>query len=195
MHAETDNRKKEAAAATAAVVVVRPRMYLSHPGIVASTLFPLPALLFWLYRLVLVLCRWAGSPWHNVDGYRGAKAAAWLALQDQAHLDGARAERVKWGSSTDSHLRVDVKQTEVEGWGWDGTPVDAHALSAGDAAVGALRRAVGRKTGIEDATAEHIARFEEQGAACWRQLELLRTRWEKLIDDEEEEKQQQRGVQ
>ncbi|KZZ96695.1 3-ketosteroid reductase [Moelleriella libera RCEF 2490] len=114
VHAETDNRKKEAAA----VVVVRPRMYLSHPGIVASTLFPLPAFLFWLYRLVLVL-------------------------------------------------------------------------------------AVGRRMGIEDATAEHIARFEEQGAACWRQLELLRTRWEKLIDDDEgdddddddEEEKQQRGVQ
>ncbi|KAK2590382.1 3-keto-steroid reductase [Conoideocrella luteorostrata] len=164
--------------------VVKPKLYLTHPGIVASALFPLPWFLFWLYELTLAICRWAGSPWHTGDGYSGAKAATWIALQDQEALDNSNAERVKWGSIRDASLRVDVKKTEVEGWGWDGTPETADTIAA-DTAVGLFRKSIGRRTGVQDATAEDIAEFEEVGAQCWQQLEQLRAQWEEIIEQED----------
>ncbi|QUC21396.1 uncharacterized protein UV8b_05639 [Ustilaginoidea virens] len=160
---------------------VPPNMYLTHPGVVASTLFPLPWFLFGLYRLALEVCRWLGSPWHNVTGYRGAKAAAWVALQPQEALDHLAAQRVKWGSSTDARLRVHVKKTEVEGWGWDGSPETAQALQA-DCAVGVLRKAVGRKLGAAFTTADDLVEFEALGARCWNQLEELRAQWDEILD-------------
>ncbi|KAG6136771.1 hypothetical protein E4U28_004876 [Claviceps purpurea] len=165
----------------AAKQVVKPKLYLTHPGVVASTLFPLPWFLFWAYELVLVVCRWLGSPWHNPDGYHGAKAAAWMVLQDQETLDNERGDRIKWGSSTDARLRVDVKKTEVEDWGWDGTPETADTIAT-DTAVGVLRKSIGRKIGIRNADAESIADFEEVGAQCWQQLEELRAQWEDIIN-------------
>ena len=172
--------------AAAAKQVVRPKLYLTHPGVVASTLFPLPSFLFWLYQLTLVICRWLGSPWHNVIGYHGAKAAAWIVLQDQEALDEMKADRIKWGSSTDASLRLDVKKTEVEGWGWEGKPETAETI-ASDSSMGVLHKSVGRKIGIKDATAEDIAEFEEVGAACWQQLEALRAQWESIIAQEEDD--------
>ncbi|PHH91240.1 hypothetical protein CDD83_1199 [Cordyceps sp. RAO-2017] len=170
----------------AATAVVRPRVYLTHPGIVASTLFPVPWFLFWAYELALALSRWLGSPWHTVDGHSGAKAAVWVTLQPQEALDEMGAERVKWGSSADRHLRVDVKMTEVEGWGWQGRVEEADGLGSGDAAVGVLRKSRGRKHGAVDVTDEDIVRFEELGASCWRQMEALRATWEELLDEEED---------
>ncbi|KAG5922739.1 hypothetical protein E4U42_005362 [Claviceps africana] len=164
----------------AARQVVPPKLYLTHPGVVASTLFPLPWFLFWAYELVLVVCRWLGSPWHNPDGYHGAKAAAWVVLEDEHALDDARADRIKWGSSTDARLRVAVKKTEVEDWGWDGTPETPDSIAA-DTAVGVLRKSIGRKLGIRDADPETIAHFERVGARCWQQLEQLRAQWERII--------------
>ncbi|KAK8919608.1 hypothetical protein H634G_03147 [Metarhizium anisopliae BRIP 53293] len=160
--------------------LARPKIYLTHPGVVASTLFPLPWFLFWLYEISLVVCRWVGSPWHNVTGYNGAKAASWVALQTQEALDDSDAERVKWGSSTDVRLNVDVKKTEVEGWGWEGKPETPDTIAA-DSSVGVLHKSVGRKTGTRDATAEDIAEFEEVGARCWQQLEELRAQWEDIL--------------
>ncbi|POR33847.1 Vigilin 1 [Tolypocladium paradoxum] len=165
---------------------VPPKVYLTHPGIVASTLFPVPWFLFWAYELVLVVSRWLGSPWHTVDGYTGAKAAVWVALQDQPALDAAGADRIKWGSSSDRNLTVDVKKTEVEGWGWEGRPEDAAALAA-DTAVGVLHKSRGRKHGVVDVTAEDIVRFEELGARCWKEMEELRAEWEDVLEDEEED--------
>nr|AFU35567.1 3-ketosteroid reductase [Epichloe bromicola] len=167
----------------AAKQVVKPKLYLTHPGVVASTLFPLPWFLFWAYKLALVICRWLGSPWHNVDGYRGAKAAVWVVLQDQEALDDVGGDRIKWGSSTDASLQVDVKKTEVEDWGWDGNPETADTIAA-DTAVGVLRKSVGRKIGTCDATAESIADFEEVGAQCWQQLEQLRAQWDDIIEED-----------
>lgn len=164
-----------------------PRVYLTHPGIVASTLFPVPWFLFWAYELALVLSRWLGSPWHNVDGYRGAKAAVWLALEPQEALDHARAHRVKWGSSTDRRRRSHVKKTEVEGWGWEGRVQAVGAHDDDDAAepFAVLRRASGRKHGAVDTTADDIVRFEELGAVCWREMEEMRSTWEAILDTQE----------
>lgn len=161
---------------------LRPRVYLSHPGVVASSLFPVPWFLFWAYRLMLVISRYIGSPWHVVYGYPGAKSAAWLALEPQAALDALQAERFKWGSSTNRRLDVRVKKTEVEGWGWEGKPEASGSLTDPDGVDGVFRKAVGRKKGVVDATTEHIAEFERLGARCWKQLEDMRLEWERLLN-------------
>lgn len=169
-----------------------PRVYLSHPGIVASTLFPVPWFLFWAYELALAFSRWLGSPWHTVDGYSGAKAAVWLALEPQDALDDARAHRVKWGSSSDRHRRAHVKKTEVEGWGWEGRVqvVGAHDDDDDISPHQVLRKSTGRKHGVVDVTAEDIVRFEELGAACWRDMEELRATWEDILDRQESDRQE-----
>ncbi|KAM0426779.1 hypothetical protein ACHAPT_008095 [Fusarium lateritium] len=155
---------------------VRPRMYLTHPGIVASTLFPVPWFLMWAYELALVISRWLGSPWHTVDSYSGAKSPAWIALQEQSTLDELDAEKIKWGSSSNRHLQVEVKKTEVEGWGWEGKVEDAEALQQ-DTALGVFKKTIGRKRGAIDVTKEGIIEFEEQGVETWKKMEELRGTW------------------
>ncbi|KAF4447365.1 hypothetical protein F53441_9085 [Fusarium austroafricanum] len=159
---------------------IRPRMYLTHPGIVASTLFPVPWFLMWAYELALLISRWIGSPWHNTDSYTGAKSPVWIALQEQSALDELNAERIKWGSSSNRHMQVEVKKSEVEGWGWEGKVEDAASLEA-DTAVGVFRKTVGRKRGAKDVTKEDIARFEELGAECWKRIENMRYEWENIL--------------
>ncbi|KAK0708235.1 hypothetical protein B0H67DRAFT_648324 [Lasiosphaeris hirsuta] len=154
---------------------IPPKIYLTHPGVVQTTLFPVNAFLFFWYRVALYLIRWLGSPWHVVTTYAGACAPVWLALQQQGALDAAQAERVKWGSANDRAGNCRVKKTEVEGWGWEGR------VEGPDSAKGVLRRGVGRKSGAPDLTPERLVEFEALGAEVWRELERLRIEWEDRI--------------
>ncbi|KAK3333780.1 hypothetical protein B0T19DRAFT_136733 [Cercophora scortea] len=147
-----------------------PKIYLVHPGVVQTTLFPLNAFMFFWYRIVLYVARWLGSPWHPITSYNGACAPVWLALQEQGALDSVAADRVKWGSSTDRAGNCRVMKTEVEGWGWDGTMTVA-------------KRPVGRKSGAVDLTKERREEFEEVGAKCWREMERLREEWEARTEE------------
>ncbi|KAI5467757.1 hypothetical protein BGZ63DRAFT_372057 [Mariannaea sp. PMI_226] len=156
---------------------IAPKMYLTHPGVVASTLFPLPWFLMWAYSLALVIARWLGSPWHGCTGYIGAKSAAWVALQEQSELDNLDAEHIKWGSSCNHKLEVGVKKTEVPGWGWEGRVEDAKA----DTTLGFLAKSVGRKSSSLDTTEEDLVEFEALGAQCWKKMEELRREWEKIL--------------
>ncbi|EQL03110.1 3-ketosteroid reductase [Ophiocordyceps sinensis CO18] len=119
-------------------------------------------------------------------------AAVWLALEPQDALDDARAHRVKWGSSSDRHRRAHVKKTEVEGWGWEGRVqvVGAHDDDDDISPHQVLRKSTGRKHGVVDVTAEDIVRFEELGAACWRDMEELRATWEDILDRQESDRQE-----
>lgn len=155
-------------------------MYVSHPGIVASTLFPFPWFLFWAYQLVILIARWLGSPWHTVDTYSGAKSVAWIVLQEQSALDALRADRVKWGSGTDRSGRNLVKETEVEGWGWQGKLEDVSADV--DGVTGVLRKRIGRNRDATDLTEEDLVRFEELGAECWDEMEDLRQEWAEILE-------------
>ncbi|KAJ9151039.1 3-keto steroid reductase-like protein, partial [Coniochaeta hoffmannii] len=78
-----------------------PKIYLAHPGVVVSTIFPLNAFLFFWYRLAMYLARVAGSPWHTVTAYKGACAMVWLALAGEEELAAKGGQNVKWGSSCD----------------------------------------------------------------------------------------------
>jgi 3-keto steroid reductase len=142
---------------------------------VQTTLFPLNAFMFFMYNIVLYVARWLGSPWHPITAYNGACAPVWLALQEQAWLDGARAERVKWGTSTDRSGECRVKKTEVDGWGWEGRVEEVRALKS-------EHKLTGRRPGAVDVTAEKLVEFEELGAECWKRMEELRERWEERAD-------------
>ncbi|KAI1337051.1 hypothetical protein F5Y15DRAFT_169575 [Xylariaceae sp. FL0016] len=157
--------------------IVKPRFYLSHPGIVCTPLFPLNALLFFCYWVVMYVSRWLGSPWHPVEPYGGAAAPAWLALESQPALDALRADRAKWGSSTDRSGHPAPKRTEVEGWGWEGEIEDARA----DDAPGVLSKAKGRKWDAVALTKEARESFEDDGRRCWEELERLRGAWEAAL--------------
>ncbi len=153
-------------------------MYVSHPGIVASTLFPVPDFLFWLYAFALTLCRWAGSPWHTETGYRGAYAPVWLTMQEQPTLDELDAERIKWGSAYDRAGNSFVKPTEVEDWGWTGAVEDP----ADDMMSGSLNKSCGRRIGAQTVTKEQLLQFEELGAECWQEMERIRRQWEDILE-------------
>lgn len=153
-----------------------PKVYLSHPGVVVTSLFPLNAFLFFWYRLAMYLARFLGSPWHTVSTYLGAHAMVWLALAQQEELDSLNAERVKWGSSTDRSGKVGQKMTEVEGWGWEGKVEDRKALEQ-DLGAWISRKLSGRKSDAVDLTEERLVEFEMLGRSCWREMERLREEW------------------
>ncbi|KAL2132921.1 hypothetical protein VTI74DRAFT_3142 [Chaetomium olivicolor] len=152
-----------------------PKIYLVHPGVVQTTLFPLNAFMFFWYNVVLYIARWLGSPWHPITAYNGACAPVWLALQEQGWLDGAHAERVKWGTSTDFWGECRVKKTEVDGWGWEGKVEEMIALKQ-------EQKLSGRKPGAVDVTEERLVEFKELGASCWKRMEELREEWEGRAD-------------
>ncbi|RYP35014.1 hypothetical protein DL766_002728 [Monosporascus sp. MC13-8B] len=171
-----------------ATQTVRPRFYVSHPGIVCTPLFPLNWFLFFWYHIVMYVARWLGSPWHTVEPYEGACAPAWLALADQGELDALNASRSKWGSACSRSGRVVApKKTEGEGGGGEGQvggPEEAVAdpRVARDPGLNALlSNAKGRKWDAVALTEEKAARFEEDGRRCWAELERLRREWEAAL--------------
>uniref|UniRef100_L2FRX5 3-ketosteroid reductase n=1 Tax=Colletotrichum fructicola (strain Nara gc5) TaxID=1213859 RepID=L2FRX5_COLFN len=168
---------------TAQRLPVRPSFYLTHPGVVASNLFPVPFpfILFYAYKFALYLARWLGSPWHPVTWYGGAVAPVWLALQDDETLQELDAKKIKWGSAASVTGRAEVKKTEVEGWGWEGAVEDRESL-ARDPATGVLRKVVGRHPQARDLTPDQIVDFEELGCKVWAEMERLRRQWEEFLE-------------
>ncbi|KAF3761325.1 hypothetical protein M406DRAFT_342145 [Cryphonectria parasitica EP155] len=159
-----------------------PKIYLAHPGIVATTMFPLHFTLMWAYILGTSISRWLGSPWHPVVPYKAAVATVWLALSSQAELDAQGAGSSKWGSCTDFWGNTMVKRTEVDGWGWTGNVESPEHMEKEDAgAIRVLRKSVGRSARAIMVTEESRAEFEEIGAKCWAKMESLREEWEGKI--------------
>lgn len=157
-----------------------PKLYVAHPGIVATTLFPLHWMMMAGYQLGLLIARWLGSPWHAVWPYEAAVAMVWLALSTQETLDRENATRVKWGSATDIKGNALVKKTEVDGWGWEGK---VETLEDAEGVTGVLRKKIGRRLNQALATEETLARFEETGKECWKEMERLRLEWEARLSD------------
>lgn len=152
-----------------------PKVYVCHPGIVVTTILPLPFILQYLWTFAAYVARWIGSPWHTNTSYNAAAAMVWLALAAQGALDSCGAESVKWGSACDFRGNTMVKKTDVDGWGWTGK---VEGLDDDDGATGALRKIKGRKRGAQVVTEESRVEFEETGAVCWREMERLRAEWE-----------------
>lgn len=153
-----------------------PKVYVCHPGIVVTTILPLPFLLQYLWTFAAYVARWIGSAWHTNTSYNAATAMVWLALAAQGALDSSRAESAKWGSACDFRGNTMVKKTEVDGWGWTGKVEGLK--DDDDGAMGLLRKIKGRKSGAKVVTEESRAEFEETGAVCWQEMERLRAEWE-----------------
>lgn len=152
-----------------------PKLYVAHPGIVATTLFPLHWMMMAGYQFGLLIARWLGSPWHATFPYAAAVSTVWLALATQETLDRENATRIKWGSATDFKGNALVKKTEVDGWGWEGK---VETLEDDDGVTGVLRKKIGRRLKQTLASEETLAQFEELGKECWKEMERLRMEWE-----------------
>jgi len=152
----------------------RPKMYVSHPGICATSIFPLPFILNILFIAALYITRWLGSMWHTCTAYSGACAPVWLALSPQSTLDQLEESEGpgKWGSAIDQMGNERVERTEVEGWGYGGVVGDVNLKKA---------RRKGRMRGVEEVTKETRDDFVALGRDCWRELERLRVEWEKRL--------------
>ncbi|KAF2009214.1 3-ketosteroid reductase-like protein [Aaosphaeria arxii CBS 175.79] len=151
----------------------KPRIYVTHPGICGTSIFPLNFLLEYCMLAVFYVARWAGSPWHNIDPIKGAVSMVWLALASQSTLDNMEAQEgiAKWGSATDMWGSERVERTEVDGWGWGGTIDERN------------KKRKGRSPYAKDLTEEDRKAFEEEGREAWVQTERLRREWEKRLED------------
>jgi 3-keto steroid reductase len=143
-----------------------PRIYVSHPGVCATTIFALPLILEYAMFFAFYVARWLGSQWHPITVEKGAVATVWLALAKQSTLDTMEEKEGvgKWGSATDFWGQERVERTEVAGWGWGGK-------------LGEYKRK-GRDPYAKDLTQESREQFEETGRKCWEKLEALRCEWE-----------------
>jgi 3-keto steroid reductase len=160
-----------------------PITYLCHPGICGTSIISLPYVAWFFMLTWFYLARSLGSPWHPISTYRGAISAVWLAMSPQSELDSAEAPyrehgggRSKWGSAATFFGDEYVANTEIERWGFGG--VAGSPILDRDAT---LRR----KRGMKVATPADRLHFEDLGRPCWQQMEELRIRWEKLLDEEE----------
>ncbi|KAI9889657.1 MAG: 3-keto-steroid reductase [Vezdaea aestivalis] len=152
-----------------------PTLYLTHPGCVLTEIAGItnPILLagWWI---AFMICRFLGSPWHNISPYIGAAAAVWVAISSGTTLETMETKRGKgkWGSATDRLGDERVVKTEVDGWGFGGR-VGPESKSRG----------LPRRRGTVDLTAEDREAFEELGVRAWREMEELRVMWEDLIGE------------
>ncbi|QSZ30778.1 hypothetical protein DSL72_000336 [Monilinia vaccinii-corymbosi] len=152
--------------------LIRPKMYVVHPGIFVSEIMPLNFVLVFFYRMIFYLVRWMGSQWHTIKAYTAAVAPVWVALSPDEILDTMDAPASKWGSATDSRGKGRVIRTEVTGWGWEGkTP---KTIDTGE-------RRKGRKRDAVPLTREAREDFEVLGVKCWTEMEKLRKEWEGLL--------------
>lgn len=152
-----------------------PKIYVSHPGICATSIVTLSLIPFYLRIITFYIARWLGSPWHTVSAYKGACAPVWLALADQDELEDMeqREGKGKWGSVCDRMGHERVMRTVVEGWGLGGR--------MGEEDVG---NRLGTRKGFREVTQEDREDFEELGRQCWREMEGLRVAWEGRLRQE-----------
>lgn len=150
----------------------RPKMIVTHPGVVGTSIAGLPWILELLMFAAFYIARWLGSPWHLVSAYKGAVSAIFAVVAHDSQLPDheQREGKGKWGSATGVFGDERVARTEVEGWGFCGRP--------GVVPQGSVTGPVGRYRGRRETNKESRAGFEDQGRECWREMEKLRLEWE-----------------
>ncbi|PSN61037.1 3-keto-steroid reductase [Corynespora cassiicola Philippines] len=157
--------------AAPADTTTKPRMYVSHPGICGTSIFPLNIILEYLMFVAFYVARFLGSQWHPITVEKGAVSMVWLALAKQSTLDRMEEDEGvgKWGSATDWWGQERVERTEMDGWGWGGK-------------IGERPRK-GRNPHAKDLSEADRKTFEDQGQQCWKGAEALRLEWEKRLAD------------
>ncbi|KAK5174046.1 3-keto-steroid reductase [Saxophila tyrrhenica] len=150
----------------------RPRMYVTHPGVITTSIADISWILTLGMIAITYLARWLGSPWHCVSAYKGAVSATYavLAPPDQLPELEEREGKGKWGSACDVFGHERVARTEIEGWGYGG---ELGARPSGSVPYS--------RTGHKEATRESREEFEETGRKVWREMEEMRVEWEKRL--------------
>jgi 3-keto steroid reductase len=149
-----------------------PKMYVTHPGILATSI----ASVFWLIEPFMIaffyLARWLGSPWHTVTAYKAAVSPCFCVLAPAAQLEDleARDGKGKWGSAINAAGDERVARTETEGWGWSG--------KVGETPSGSVTGSLGRWRNMKVTGKEERENFEADGLEAWKQMEALRVEWE-----------------
>ncbi|CZS99148.1 hypothetical protein WAI453_008349 [Rhynchosporium graminicola] len=165
---------KESTEAKGEETSLRPEIYLTHPGIFASDILPLPGFLVVIYTWVFYFVRWLGSPWHPITPYKASVSAVWVALTDADELnaeEGNGLKKAKWGSATNSSGEERVMKTEVPGWGWNGEVEDTVEI----------QKRIGRKKDAVALTKEKREEFEAICAQTWAKIEGMREEWEDIL--------------
>lgn len=155
--------------------LAKPKMYVTHPGVVHTSISGLHPLLGYFIMAVFHLSCILGSPWHLVTPYKGAVSMVHtvLAPVDQLEDVEAREGKGKWGSATSVFGDERVARTEVEGWGFCGRP--------GVVPSGSISGKTGRYRGSKETTREMREQFEEEGRQVWLEMELLRKEWQERL--------------
>ncbi len=94
-----------------------PRSFLSHPGVVASSMFEdyLGTFLVLCFKLALYFARWMLSPHHLISGYKAGIAAVHLATAPASQLDTT----VRYAARCDFWGQEYVYRSRVDGWAED----------------------------------------------------------------------------
>lgn len=152
-----------------------PDILVAHPGIVATSIVPLPPVLMGLWVATAYVMRWAGSPWHTNTAYSGAASATWLALAAREDIWNKQGTgMVKWGSAVDRSGNARIEKTDVKGWGLDGSGRPMKGSWWGGR--------WGRSIEATDASKGDVEVFIEQGAKVWKEMEELKLAWEARIE-------------
>ncbi|KAK4545863.1 hypothetical protein LTR36_002427 [Oleoguttula mirabilis] len=161
--------------------VPRPKMYLTHPGIMGTSIAGIHWFLNIFTIAALYLARWLGSPWHPVSPYKGSISAVFAALAPASQLSDLeiREGKGKWGSATGVYGDERVARTDVEGWGFCG--------EVGKVPAGSVSGTAGRYRGYRATTRDMREQFEEDGRTVWREMEELRGEWEARLGAVESE--------
>ncbi|PPJ61362.1 hypothetical protein CBER1_09454 [Cercospora berteroae] len=149
----------------------QPRMLVTHPGVVATSISGLHWFLSIFMTLAFYLARILGSPWHAIDPYKGAVSMVFAVLSPQIIELEEREGKGKWGSAANNRGDERVARTEVEGWGYCGKP---GVVPPGSATTGLYAK---RK----ETTKESREEFEEIGRQVWREMEAMRVDWERRL--------------
>ncbi|PIA94134.1 3-keto-steroid reductase [Cercospora beticola] len=149
----------------------QPRMLVTHPGVVATSISGLHWFLSIFMTLAFYLARILGSPWHAIGPYKGAVSMVFAVLSPQIIELEEREGKGKWGSAANNRGEERVARTEVEGWGYCGKP---GVVPPGSATTGlyAKRR---------ETTKESREEFEEIGRQVWKEMEAMRVDWERRL--------------
>jgi 3-keto steroid reductase len=169
-------------------VDARPKMFVTHPGVVGTSIADLNPVMAFFMVLVFYIARWLGSPWHGITPYKGAVAVVKLLLSptpssssggDGGQDDIIRSESIsgkgKWGSAVNAWGQEYVGRTEVEGWGFGG--------KIGETPPGSVTGSLGRFRGWKELTEEGRVEFEEQGRQAWKEMEAMRVDWERRLGE------------
>lgn len=187
----------------------RPKMFVTHPGICGTSISDIPSFLTVFVTLAFYLARLLGSPWHNIQPYKGASSTVACVLsppttKTQGTDDGLmnspipsiasapasiveserRVGKGKWGSSCGWDGKEAVVRTEAEGWGFGGKAgVGVEEIGGGGEEEipppGSMLTHMPRGTRARNREARED--FEESGREVWKAMEALRVEWEERI--------------